>query len=128
MITAQEKYLTFKGYETDALTLVGELRSAFDKSGSDMPKVLNDFVFNIEVALQNAGMLDEDFNEVDRTHGSPWDRGSADSYYGRPRDPHYYPDGTGHGTRVMGLTHDQTKQYLAGYAWNEQFGDKKSWD
>ena len=87
MITAQEKYLTFKGYESDALNLVGELRSAFDASGGDMPKVLNDFVFNIEVSLQNAGILDDDFNEVDRTHGSPWDRGSADSYYHRPRNP-----------------------------------------
>jgi len=29
-----------------------------------MPKMLNDFVFNIEVALQDAGVLDQDFNEV----------------------------------------------------------------
>jgi hypothetical protein len=128
MITAQEKYLTFKGYETDALNLVGELRSAFDTAGMDMPKVLNDFVFNIEVALQNAGILDTDFNEVDRSHGSPWDRGSADSYYSRPRDPHYYPEGTHNGERVIGLTHDQVKQYLAGYAHNERCGDKKNWD
>ena len=114
MITAQEKYLTFKGYETDALNLVGELRSAFDASGGDMPKVLNDFVFNIEVALQNAGILDDDFNEVDRTHGSPWDRGSADSYYHRPRNPHYYPEGTCIGDRCESLTSDQVKAYLAG--------------
>lgn len=64
---------------------------------------------------------------LNHSHGSLWDRGSADSYYGRPRDPHYYPEGTGHGTRVIGLTHDQIKQYLAGYAWNEDFGDKKNW-
>jgi len=24
-------------------------------------------------------------------HGSPQDRGSADRYYGRPYDPHFYP-------------------------------------
>jgi len=29
-----------------------------------MPKMLNDFVFNLEVALQNAGVLDEWFNEI----------------------------------------------------------------
>lgn len=23
-------------------------------------------------------------------HGSPYDRGSADAYYGRPRRPHYF--------------------------------------
>ena len=27
----------------------------------------------------------------DRKHGSLYDRGAADSYYGRPRDPHRYP-------------------------------------
>jgi hypothetical protein len=126
MITAQEKYLTFKGYETDALSLVEGLRFAF--SNSDMPKVLNDFVFNIEVALQNAGFLDADFNEVDRSHGSPFDRGRADSYYSRPVDPHFYPEGTGHGTRVTELSDAQVKAYLDGYAWNEECGDKKNWD
>ena len=126
MITAKEKYLTFQGYETDALNLVGELRSAFN--GSDMPKVLNDFVFNIEVALQNVGILDTDFNEVDRSHGSPWDRGSADSYYSRPCDPHYFPYGTYNGTPEKDLTPEQVKAYLDGYAWNEECGDKKNWD
>ena len=33
-------------------------------------------------------------------HGSPTDRGSADRYYGRPYDPHWYPEGTGNGKRV----------------------------
>ena len=28
-------------------------------------------------------------------HGALWDRGSADSYYGRPRDPHWYPEEIG---------------------------------
>ena len=27
-------------------------------------------------------------------HGSPKDRGSADRYYGRPFEPHWYPQGT----------------------------------
>lgn len=61
-------------------------------------------------------------------HGSLFDRGSADSYYQRPRDPHYYPLGTGHGERITDLTPEQVKAYLDGYAYNEQFGDKKSWD
>ena len=33
-------------------------------------------------------------------HGSPSDRGGADAYYGRPYDPHYWPEGTYKGTRV----------------------------
>ena len=36
----------------------------------------------------------------DRTHGSPFDRGSADSHYGRPQDPHWYPEGSYRGDRI----------------------------
>ena len=61
-------------------------------------------------------------------HGSPFDRGSADSYYHRPVDPHYYPLGTGNGERVTDLTPEQIQEYLNGYAWNEAHGDKKNWD
>jgi hypothetical protein len=38
------------------------LRDAYGDEG--MPKMLNDFVFNLEVALQNAGVLNEWFAEV----------------------------------------------------------------
>jgi hypothetical protein len=64
-ITAQEKYLKFDGLSNDALRFVDDIRNVFDASGSDMPKVLNDFVFNLEVALQNIGVLDEDFNLIE---------------------------------------------------------------
>ena len=33
-------------------------------------------------------------------NGSPKDRGSADAYYGRPFDPHYWPEGTYKGAMV----------------------------
>jgi len=69
-----------------------------------------------------------DLSVADKSHGSPWDRGGADSYYHRPRDPHYYPLGTGHGDRVTDLTPEQVREYLAGYAHNEAHGDKKNWD
>jgi hypothetical protein len=62
IILAREKSLSFNGYTEDALSLVNSLRDAY--GGTGMPKMLNDFVFNIEVALQNANVLDEDFNEV----------------------------------------------------------------
>jgi len=64
----------------------------------------------------------------DQRHGGCFDRGSADSYYGRPRDPHFYTGGTGTSERVTDLTPTEIQAYLAGYQWNEQFGDKKSWD
>ncbi len=65
---------------------------------------------------------------VRNTHGSLYDRGSADSYYGRPRDPHYGGVGDDSGPRVdRDLSIDEIKEYYAGYEYNEQYGDKKEW-
>ena len=63
-------------------------------------------------------------------HGSPFDRGSADSYYGRGQCPHKYPNGTGNAPRIEApeLTLQEMREYYRGYEYNEQFGDKKSWD
>ena len=58
-------------------------------------------------------------------HGALWDRGSADSYYGRPRDPHWYPEGTYNGDKITKLNADEIAEYNAGYDYNEQHGDKK---
>jgi hypothetical protein len=63
-----------------------------------------------------------------KMHGGLFDRGSADSYYGRPRDPHYWPEGTGHGVKVTQLNAAEVEEYHAGYDYNERYGDKKSWD
>lgn len=64
-----------------------------------------------------------------RTHGSPFDRGSADSYYDRPQDPHWWPEGTGHGERVepKDMSIAEMRAYFMGYEYNEQFGGKKDW-
>ena len=32
-----------------------------------------------------------EMNKYDTKHGSPYDRGSADYYYGRGSNPHCYP-------------------------------------
>ena len=65
--------------------------------------------------------------QFNRDHGSLYDRGSADSYYGRPRDPHYWPEGTGHGVKVTELNSAEVAEYLAGYEDNERSGDKKDY-
>ena len=61
-------------------------------------------------------------------HGGLWDRGSADSYYSRPRDPHWYPGGSYQGQKVTELNEIEIQAYNAGYDYNERHGDKKSWD
>jgi len=60
-------------------------------------------------------------------HGSLYDRGSADSYYDRARYPHRYPNGTYNGECVLAVTEDEIAEYMAGYDWNEEYGDKKGW-
>ena len=61
--------------------------------------------------------------------GGPYDRGSADSYYGRGRDPHYYPLGTYNGDRVEAydMTAKQIAEYNKGYDENEAAGNFKDW-
>jgi len=56
-------------------------------------------------------------------HGSPYDRGSADAYYGRSPDPHWYPDGTGRGEKIKLEKGDKLYDlYMQGY--NEETGRK----
>ena len=60
-------------------------------------------------------------------HGGPYDRGSADSYYGRGRHPHKYPNGTYNGPEVTDLTPEELEAYHAGYDDNEAEGNFKDW-
>jgi len=76
-------------------------------------------------------MIAEDTRErFDTSHGKPFDRGSADSWYSRPFNPHYGGVGGDSGSRVelVDMTADEIVAYTAGYNWNEQYGGKKSWD
>jgi hypothetical protein len=68
--------------------------------------------------------------DYDQRHGGAWDRGSADSYYGRQPEPHYYVGATSMSQRAEyeDMTDDEIEAYMAGYDYNEQYGDKKSWD
>jgi len=64
----------------------------------------------------------------EQQHGNAFDRGSADSYYGRPRDPHCYPAGTYKGDKVVLEPGTAAYEaYMAGYDYNEANGDKKDW-
>ena len=62
-------------------------------------------------------------------HGSPYDRGGADSYYRRGYNPHYYKGDTGSSERVTlkAMTPDEIVAYTAGYNDNEDEGDYKDW-
>ena len=62
-----------------------------------------------------------------KRHGSLYDRGSADSYYGRTPNPHYGGVGGDSGPRVEVTDATSVAEYLAGYELNEQSGLKKEY-
>ena len=67
--------------------------------------------------------------EIDKRHGGAWDRGQADSYYGRPKSPHMFVKATYSSPIILpaDMTAEQIEEYNAGYEWNEKHGDKKDW-
>ena len=66
--------------------------------------------------------------QFDRSrHGSLFDRGGADSYYGRSPRPHYGGVGGDSGERVAVQDKDSVDEYMAGYAENEAGGFKKEY-
>lgn len=69
-------------------------------------------------------------DHFDKKHGSPFDRGAADSWYSRPQEPHWYPEGTGRGKRIESkdMSIAEMRAYFAGYEYNEQFGGKKEYN
>ena len=63
-------------------------------------------------------------------HGGPFDRGSADSYYNKSDQPHYYTGNTGSSDRVEKdqMTKREILEYYAGFEYNETVNmDWKEW-
>lgn len=67
--------------------------------------------------------------DYDKRHGGPYDRGSADSYYGRGYNPHYYTGDTYQSDRVelQDMTPEEITAYTKGYNDNEEDGNFKDW-
>lgn len=62
----------------------------------------------------------------DQRHGGPYDRGTADAYYGREYNPHYYVGNTYTSERVdlANMTAEEITAYTAGF---NQTIDRKVW-
>jgi len=66
-----------------------------------------------------------------KSHGGPYDRGSADAWYERPPEPSYWPEGSYEGTRINEdkMTNLQREAYWAGYTIAEADpGHRKQYD
>jgi len=63
----------------------------------------------------------------DKRHGGAYDRGSADAYYGREVNPHYYLGDTYQSPKVekADMTEEEIAAYMAGY--NETPFAQKEW-
>ena len=57
----------------------------------------------IAVSPSTVSFQGEEFSTI---HGSPFDRGTADSYYHRGEQAHWYPNGTGTLPRIEGVDRD----------------------
>lgn len=66
---------------------------------------------------------------MDNRHGGPYDRGGADSYYRRGRNPHYYKDKTYQSERVpeAQMTEEEIEAYNSGFDDNEERRNYKEW-
>lgn len=123
--TNQNETKTFQSLEDLAKWLIST-KTGFDWSGYASNPPLVKKLLDLYNGYQKQGVTEG--SETDKSHGSPFDRGSADSYYHRPRRPHKGGVGGGSGERIEDLTPEEIKAYHAGYDYNERLGDKKVWD
>lgn len=65
--------------------------------------------------------------DYDKRHGGPYDRGSADSYYRRGYNPHYYVGATYQSdvVELEKMTPEEIAAYTRGYNDNEESGNFK---
>lgn len=72
-----------------------------------------------------------DYSLIDKysRHGGAYDRGGADSWYLRPRDPHYYTGGSYQGDRIPEekMSKEEIEAYHQGYDDNEKSGGHKEY-
>lgn len=67
---------------------------------------------------------------VDKRHGGPYDRGSADSYYQRGPRPHYFKGDTYNSPEVLqtDMTEQEIAEYMQGFDDNEKINNFKDWE
>ena len=66
---------------------------------------------------------------LDRGHGSPYDRGSADSYYQRSFRPHYFVGETYNSDEIQQseMTFEEIEEYIRGWRENQAAQNFKDW-
>lgn len=72
------------------------------------------------------GKIEFSDREIFTRHGGAYDRGSADAYYGRPAEPHYFTGDTYSSTKIeeVDMSEEEIAAYMAGY---NETTDRKEW-
>lgn len=67
---------------------------------------------------------------INQKHGSPYDRGAADSYYRRNFNPHWWPEGSYNGEVIDAdsMTEIERMEYGIGFHENELMQNFKEWE
>jgi len=62
-------------------------------------------------------------------HGGPWDRGTADFWYGRPYEPHFFKGATYSTDKIelKDMTAAEIAAYTNGFKTAEADGSQKDW-
>jgi len=80
---------------------------------------------NLPAAKKVPKILKVPETDLSSRHGGPRDRGSADAYYGRRKDPHKYAGITGRGERVALTNPAEIAAYNDAH---DRQDDRKNWD
>tara|TARA_R100000234_G_C4873456_1_gene124284 strand:+ start:301 stop:546 length:246 start_codon:yes stop_codon:yes gene_type:complete len=68
--------------------------------------------------------------KIHTRHGGAFDRGSADYYYSRPYEPHYFIGDTYNSPKVeeSSMTEEEIEAYKLGWDDAAFHGDRKEWN
>ena len=80
-IQVQSGPLKYDGDHADAHEFIIQTRRSYEDAGHDMQNMLSDFIFAIEVELQDIGYLNENFDVDNETNYFPRNLGKNDQFY-----------------------------------------------
>ena len=73
--------LKYDGDHADAHEFIIQTRRSYEDAGHDMQNMLSDFIFAIEVELQDIGYLNENFDVDNEINYFPRNLGKNDQFY-----------------------------------------------
>ena len=86
-----------------------------ENTSSRMATISAEETYFIGDIVKDSDPITEVLKEFEKRHGGAYDRGSADAYYQRAFEPHYYVADSYYSVRVTDLTPPEIAAYKAGF-------------